>query len=28
VLGEISERFELQHEHHRSLLLRAREARG
>ena len=28
VLGEINERFELQHEHHRSLLLRAREARG
>jgi hypothetical protein len=28
VLGEISERFELQHEQHRSLLLRGREARG
>jgi 8-amino-7-oxononanoate synthase len=28
VLGEISERFELQHEQHRRLLLRAREARG
>ncbi|HET7929036.1 MAG TPA: pyridoxal phosphate-dependent aminotransferase family protein [Actinomycetota bacterium] len=27
VLGEISERFELQHEQHRSLMLRAREAR-
>jgi 8-amino-7-oxononanoate synthase len=28
VLGEISERFELQHEQHRRLMLRAREARG
>ena len=28
VLGEISERFELQHEQHRRLLLRARKARG
>jgi 8-amino-7-oxononanoate synthase len=28
VLGEISERFELQHEHHRHLMLRAREARA
>ena len=28
VLGEINERFELQHEHHRELLQRARAARG
>jgi len=28
VLGEISERFELQHEQHRRLMLRARESRG
>jgi 8-amino-7-oxononanoate synthase len=28
VLGEISERFELQHEQHRRLMLRARAARG
>jgi 8-amino-7-oxononanoate synthase len=28
VLGEMSERFQLQHEHHRRLLLRAREAGG
>jgi len=28
VLGEISERFELQHEQHRHLMLRAREARA
>jgi 8-amino-7-oxononanoate synthase len=27
VLGEMNDRFELQHEHHRELLLRAREAR-
>jgi 8-amino-7-oxononanoate synthase len=28
VLGEMSERFRLQHEHHRRLLLRARKAGG
>ena len=28
VLGEMNDRFELQHEHHRELLLRAREARA
>ena len=28
VLGEISERFQLQHEQHRRLMLRAREAKG
>ena len=28
VLGEINERFELQHEQHRRLMLRAREAKG
>jgi 8-amino-7-oxononanoate synthase len=28
VLGEMNDRFELQHEHHRELLLRARETRA